>query len=1533
MQKKAQARLGSIFLVLSMLLNLLPITAIASPLGGTVERVQDTETWYSDATKAFDTRETYWNDQVTEAPEDYLVDVSAQTVSIGSAEALVWWAKQVNGGTSFAGYTVNITADLDLSAHYWTPICTGTVSYSDDGKFSIANNETLEGTTINGNGHKITGLATQTGVRGPNQDSQPGDGQNCYYDAAFIGYSSCNITIEDLTFDGARIAISEPFNEVVNTYGSSMLAVVVGAQSGGSLTLSDVTVNDADVLAMQKASAFVGNLMGNSTLTVEQCAITNSRFSAYFMVAPIASYGKVEQVNVNGIELENNTVHVVEQSGSTYTYDEETGAEYWEGDLNACATALFNDGSSAAGKGTVWTPAAEVNSYLYDTLAAVVEAAVSSSDKTGTVTLLKDTEVSDPITINQGETLTLDMQGHTVTVSPDFSTRLFTNYGDLTIKGNGTVDVTAAGANGYGTVNNYGTLTVEGGIYTNPKESNASNFYNRNGGTATFENATINGGGGCIATQENTTTTINGGHYEDSTYPAIENRGNMLITGGTFINTSCSSCDGSKWGYTVRSGESSETAYLKIQGESEDSVKVTGVQGGLAVIGGTADIYNGIYETVACEIHTSGSSAFYAGYFSGESYKTATTIYGGSFTSCSKTAVLVGNGNPAPDSGAGLESTVMIKGGTFVGGDAAKTAITVNKTEYAIGAANITGGTFSSNPAAFLATGYVAKENEGLWTVEASDGMVAKVEKPENGTVSAEVGGNYTGNESEDTGNNVEAGSTVTIDVTTESSDPITAAQVTIDENALNSVQKNNAVSEVTIKTDVGTVTLDKAAWSSITNNAKGNVTLTVKDNTTSWSITATDAAGDSVFSSDNDRSGEITISVPYNAGALEDDQKVVVYYVNEQGDLEAMETTYQNQMLTWATDHLSDYVPIVIDADDIAVWVDEAGLGHAGMLADAIEGSNKVKTGGTIKIIKDTEAEGLAVPSGSNFVLDFDGHIYTLNRPGAGSSNTETNGFQLLKDSTITFKNGTIRISEKNLSAGAGKPIMRIIQNYADLTLENMQIYAKNQVGGEDYALSFNNGNVTFKGTTSVITSSSSNVAFDVCKFSNYPGATVTFDESYTGTVNGQIVYDSTDAATHKLTIEGNGTFGTITAAGSATEAAKNGITISGGHFAQPVNPDYLHESLNTQLKSASNPEAPYSYYTSMDDAIADAKPGDVVTPIQTTPETNTYTVTLNYNDGQTATQSYTEVANSVIFLPTPPRSGYNFLGWYDGNTKVNSPYKVTGNVTLVAQWSYIDQGGGTTEPSGDYLITVDRTTGGKVTVTPGRADKGDTVTITVKPNDGYVLDELTVTAKDGSSVKLTWKDDNKYTFTMPGSQVSIQATFVKEDGQTVDLPFTDVTESDWYYNAVQFVYENGLMNGTSATTFAPNTSMSRAMIWTVLAAYEGKNTSGGATWYEAGQKWAMDNGISDGTNPNGAITREQLAVMLWRYAGSPETTKSLNSYVDASSVSDWAVEALAWAVDNGIISGMGNDSLAPQGNATRAQVATIMMQFVKNI
>lgn len=246
-------------------------------------------------------------------------------------------------------------------------------------------------------------------------------------------------------------------------------------------------------------------------------------------------------------------------------------------------------------------------------------------------------------------------------------------------------------------------------------------------------------------------------------------------------------------------------------------------------------------------------------------------------------------------------------------------------------------------------------------------------------------------------------------------------------------------------------------------------------------------------------------------------------------------------------------------------------------------EAINDVTDGGTIKLLSNVDnAVGVSVPSGKNFTLDFNGKTYTLKDPGAASTGTESNGFQLLKDSTITFKNGTIKVAPGNSS------IKRIIQNYANLTLENMQIYAANQVGGEDYPLSFNNGNIVFKGNTSIITSSDSNIAFDVCKFSSYPSTTVTFDESYTGTINGKIVYDATDANTHKLTIKGNGTLGKIEASSGSESAAKDAIEVSGGRFTAPVNKDYLAPGYNFELKSN---DGTYSYYPTLDAAKEAAK------------------------------------------------------------------------------------------------------------------------------------------------------------------------------------------------------------------------------------------------------------------------------------------------------------------------------------------------------
>ena len=166
-------------------------------------------------------------------------------------------------------------------------------------------------------------------------------------------------------------------------------------------------------------------------------------------------------------------------------------------------------------------------------------------------------------------------------------------------------------------------------------------------------------------------------------------------------------------------------------------------------------------------------------------------------------------------------------------------------------------------------------------------------------------------------------------------------------------------------------------------------------------------------------------------------------------------------------------------------------------------------------------------------------------------------------------------------------------------------------------------------------------------------------------------------------------------------------------------------------------------------------------------------------------------------------------------------------------------------------------------------------------------------------------------------------------------DLPFTDVVSGSWYYDGVKYAYDNGLMNGTGTNAFSPNADTTRGMIVTILARMEGVNTSGGATWYARGREWAMENGISDGTNMTGKITREQLAAMLYRYAKlkgyDVSASADISGYTDASSVSSWATDAMRWAVSAGLINGRTATTLAPQGNATRAEVASILMRFMQ--
>ena len=269
---------------------------------------------------------------------------------------------------------------------------------------------------------------------------------------------------------------------------------------------------------------------------------------------------------------------------------------------------------------------------------------------------------------------------------------------------------------------------------------------------------------------------------------------------------------------------------------------------------------------------------------------------------------------------------------------------------------------------------------------------------------------------------------------------------------------------------------------------------------------------------------------------------------------------------------------------------------------------------------------------------------------------------------------------------------------------------------------------------------------------------------------------------------------------------------------------------------------------------------------------------------------------------------------------------------------------------PNPSYAITVEQPDHGTVTVTPNRATQGAAVTITATPDRGYQVNAVTVTDRFGDAVQVTENADGTYTFTMPNGQVTITATFV-ETKAPVDEPFLDVNEGDWFYDAVAYAYENGLMDGVGGNRFAPNSATTRAQLVTILYRMEGQPAVSGdlpftdveaGTWYTNAVGWAAQNGIVNGVGddtfaPGNDLTREQLVTILYRYAETKgydvSASADLAGYPDGEEIQAYAREAMAWAVAENIIQGMEDDTLKPAGNASRAQIATILMRFCEGV
>ncbi len=424
-----------------------------------------------------------------------------------------------------------------------------------------------------------------------------------------------------------------------------------------------------------------------------------------------------------------------------------------------------------------------------------------------------------------------------------------------------------------------------------------------------------------------------------------------------------------------------------------------------------------------------------------------------------------------------------------------------------------------------------------------------------------------------------------------------------------------------------------------------------------------------------------------------------------------------------------------------------------------------------------------------------------------------------------------------------------------------------------------------------------------------NSTGASATTTTTLNNGTFNKIQVKTGSGETNNLTINGGRYTDIVGDTESSDGPVKSQTKVTAGTFDNPVDdvaqtPDYRVDRTN----------GTHNYYKTIERAMNNANPGD---DIEYLGSSRTYEVEFVYSKSYSSTVEVIE--DDYIELPGGKYDGKEIAGWTRGSVtyKVGDDVKVDRNMTFYVVLK-----------DGEFDIVIDsKIEHGDISTNVKSADKGDTVYIYVDPDTGYVLDDIDVYygLNYRNSVKVSYVRNNTYRFEMPNADVYITATF-KANG----MPFVDVHRTQWFYDSIYYVWSNDMMEGDSATTFNPDGTMTRAMFWAVLGRMDGQTITG-TNWVEQARNWAMREGVSDGTNPNDYVTREQMVTMLWRYAGEKNGSANLNRYTDSGSVSGYAVEAMRWAIGNGVIQGVTSTTLAPKANATRAECATIFMRFDK--
>lgn len=403
----------------------------------------------------------------------------------------------------------------------------------------------------------------------------------------------------------------------------------------------------------------------------------------------------------------------------------------------------------------------------------------------------------------------------------------------------------------------------------------------------------------------------------------------------------------------------------------------------------------------------------------------------------------------------------------------------------------------------------------------------------------------------------------------------------------------------------------------------------------------------------------------------------------------------------------------------------------------------------------------------------------------------------------------------------------------------------------------------------------------------------------------------------------------------GDMTLTAKwtaNSYTITfdtdGGSAIDPITQGY-----GTTIKAPTAPTKTGYTFAGWDRAIPATMPAENMT-IKANWTVNQYTITFDTDGGSTVAPITQDYGTAITAPEAPTKIGYTFAGW---NPEIPATVPAD-NLTITAQWRY---NGGSSDGSSSYPITIPgKTENGSVTVSPKSASAGSTVTITVLPGSGYVLETISVTDKNGNDLKLTDKGNGKYTFTMPTSKVEIKVTFM-EDNSVLNF-FYDVPNDAYYYEAVKWAAENGITGGVGNSLFAPNQPCTRAQIVTFLWRAAGSpvvnylmpftDVDEGAYYAEA-VRWAASTGIVTGLTEttfgtDSVCTRAQAAAMIYRCAQAQGKgfTGAWMFHLPFTDVPEWAYESVAWCYMNGVTTGVSETSFAPGNDCTRAQIVTFL-------